>query len=85
MAKTKTEHVVKAVDSDRQLAEHLRVAEENLIAAAKLFELKKAPKRTHDFVAKLFRMQEGVTSLYRQELVRIRGPIKMTLSAKRKK
>lgn len=84
MAKTKIEHVVKAVDPDRELADHLKHAEEHLIAAVNLFE-KKGPKRTFDYIAKLGRMQEGVTSLYREELVRIRGPIKMTMSAKRKK
>lgn len=84
MAKTKVEHVAKAVDVDRQLADHLRTAEEHLIAAAKLFELKKHPNRTHDYVARLFRVQEMVTHLYREELVRIRGPIKMTLKVKKK-
>lgn len=86
MAKAKIEHVAKALDIDRELAEYLKTAEDALIKAAKLFELKKPPKRTHDYVAKLFRVQESVTSLYREELVRIRGPIKMTLkTTKRRK
>lgn len=86
MARTKVEQVVKAVNPDRELADHLKHAEEHLIAAVKLFEKKRAPKRTLDYIAKLGRMQEGVTTLYREELVRIRGPIKMTVSAgKRKK
>lgn len=85
MAKARVEHVVKVLDVDKELANHLKTAEEHLIAAAKLFELKKHPNRTQDYVSRLFRMQEGVTSLYREELVRIRGPIKMTLKAKRRK
>lgn len=85
MAQAKVEHVVKVtVSADRQLADHLKHAEEHLIAAAKLFELKKHPDRTHDYVSRLFRVQEMVTHLYREELIRIRGPIKMTLKAKKK-
>lgn len=85
MAQAKVAHVVKAVDADRELADHLRHAEEHLIEAVKLFEEKKPPKRTLDYMAKLGRVQETVTSLYREELVRIRGPIKMTVSAGKRK
>jgi hypothetical protein len=78
MATTKVEVVAQAVQSvDDKLAGHLKIAEEHLIEAAKLFELKKHPNRTNDYVARLFRVQEMVTHLYREELVRIRGPIKM--------
>lgn len=82
MAQAKIEHVVKAVNADELLADHLNKAEEHLIAAVKLFEEKKPPKRTIDYMAKLSRVQETVTSLYREELVRIRGPIKMTVRKK---
>lgn len=85
MAQTKVEHVVKAVNTDQQLADHLRKAEEHLIEAVKLFEQKKAPKRTLDYIARLIRAQEGVTHLMREELVRIRGPIKMTVSVGKKR
>lgn len=86
MAQTKVEHVVKVVDADKQLADHLKKAEEHLIAAVELFQNKKAPKRTLSYIERLDRAQEMVTGLFREELVRIRGPIKMTVSAgKRKK
>ena len=86
MVQTKVEHVVKAaVSSDQQLADHLQKAEEHLIEAVRLFEEKKPPKPTLDYMAKLLRVQEAVTSLYREELVRIRGPIKMTVSVGKKR
>lgn len=79
--------VVKAVNKDKELADHLKAAEEHLIAAVKLFSEKKPPKRTLAYMTRLDRAQEMVTSLMREELVRIRGPIKVTVSAgiKRKK
>lgn len=75
MRRTKVaEFAYKSVDD--QLTEHLRHAEHHLIAAALLFFEKKHPDRRADFVDKLGRMQEGVTSLMREELVRRRGPVK---------
>lgn len=65
---------------DDELAHHLKMAEEHLIAAVKLFEKKHKPVRHHDYVARLIRAQENVTWLYREELVRIRGPIKKALA-----
>lgn len=86
MAKPKIEHVVKAaVSSDQKLADHLRIAEENLIAAVKLFEAKQHPQRTLDYLSRLTRAQEMVTHLFREELIRIRGPIKMTVKVAKKK
>lgn len=86
MAQTKIAHVAKAIVSkDQQLADHLEQAEEHLIEAVKLFEEKNPPKRTLDYMAKLSRTQEAVTSLFREELVRIRGPIKMTVSVGKKR
>lgn len=86
MAKTKIVHAVKAVVSpDQKLADHLRIAEENLIAAVKLFEEKQRPDRTLDYLSRLTRAQEMVTHLLREELIRIRGPIKMTVKVAKKK
>jgi hypothetical protein len=79
------EHVVKVVDHDKELADHLKQAEEHLIAAVKLFQNKKAPKRTLAYMTRLDRAQELVTGLFREELVRIRGPIKMTVSVGKKR
>lgn len=62
---------------DQKLAEHLEKAEEHLIAAVKLFGRKNPPDRHKDFVARLVRHQEGVTTLFREELIRIRGPIRV--------
>lgn len=86
MAQAKIEHVAKAVSEDKQLAGHLKNAEEHLIEAVKLFDLKNHPKRTREYMTRLTRAQEMVTALFREELIRIRGPIKITVSAgKRKK
>lgn len=69
---------IKAVvlDPDDKLAYHLAHAEAHLIEAVRLFEKQHKPERHHDFVARLIRAQELVTWLYREELIRIRGPIK---------
>lgn len=83
--KTKIEHVAKAVNSDRELSDHLKQAEEHLIEAVKLFERKTHPNRTQDYVGRLTRAQEMVTHLFREELIRIRGPIKLTVSAGKKR
>jgi hypothetical protein len=71
---------------DVALAHHLKKAEEHLIEAVKLFGKKHPPDRHHDFVERLGRVQERVTTLHREELIRIRGPIKVAAtSSKRKK
>lgn len=62
---------------DQKLAEHLEKAEEHLIAAVKLFGRKTPPDRHKDYVARLVRSQETVTTLFREELIRIRGPIRV--------
>lgn len=86
MARAKIAQVVKAtVSSDQQLADHLNKAEEHLIAAVKLFENSSHPQRTLDYISRLTRAQEMVTHLFREELVRIRGPIKMTVKVAKKK
>jgi hypothetical protein len=75
MRKTKVaDFAYKSVDD--QLTEHLRHAEHHLVAAALLFLEEKHPDRRPDYVEKLNLMQQGVTSLMRQELIRMRGPIK---------
>ena len=66
--------VIKSVDD--ALAEHLRIAEEHLIKAVELFARKHKPDRTLAYIKRLMSAQETITSLYREELVRIRGPVK---------
>lgn len=86
MVKTKEKIADVVMSADEKLADHLKQAEEHLIAAVKLFELKPRPERTHAYLERLTRAQEMVTTLFREELVRIRGPIKMTATiSKRKK
>lgn len=86
MVKTKEKIADVVMSADEKLADHLKQAEEHLIAAVKLFELKPHPERTHAYLERLTRAQEMVTTLFREELVRIRGPIKMTATiSKRKK
>lgn len=67
----------KMISLDDQLAEHLRVAEEHLIAAVELFTKKHRPDRTAGYQDKLTKAQEAVTALFREELVRMRGPMKV--------
>lgn len=85
MAEKKIEAAAKIVLVDEKLAFHLKHAEEHLIAAVELFAKEHKPNRHHDYVARLTRAQEMVTWLFREELIRIRGPIKMTATVKRKK
>ena len=55
----------------------LEKAEEHLIAAVNLFSRKVHPERHRDYLPRLVRAQELVTTLFREELIRIRGPIKV--------
>lgn len=73
--------------NEDQLTHHLKAAEEHLIEAVKIFERKHPPKRTLAYIERLIRSQEMVTLLYREELIRIRGPLKMSVAVvgKRKK
>lgn len=66
---------------DDQLAEYLKNAEDALIGAVKLLSGQSKPLRRESYYRRLILAQETITSLYREELVRIRGPIKI----KRKK
>lgn len=66
----------KSKSVDEQLVEHLQAAEEHLIAALKLFLNQKPPTRRAGYEDRLERLQEGVTALLREELVRIRGPLR---------
>lgn len=84
MAQAKVEHVVKAVNADQELANHLKKAEEHLIASVKLFG-EKGPERTLAYRQRLDRAQELVTGLFREELIRIRGPIKIAVSVGKKR
>lgn len=81
--KMKTNPVVTSVDD--LLAEHLEKAEYHLIEAVKLFERKVKPERHASYVAKLVRAQEMITTLYREELIRIRGPIKVSTRIAKKR
>lgn len=69
---------------DVALAHHLKKAEEHLIEAVKLFERKHKPNRHQDFIDRLGRVQERVTTLYREELIRIRGPIKISVTRRKR-
>jgi hypothetical protein len=61
---------------DDELADHLKHAEEHLIKAVRLFARKVPPERHADYQKRLIRAQESVTTLFREELIRIRGPFK---------
>lgn len=70
---------------DDYLAHHLEHAEDHLISAAKLFEEDDKPKRNEMFVKRLLTAQETVTSLYGEELIRIRGPLRPPKRQRKKK
>lgn len=72
------------LDPDQELTDHLGKAEEHLIKALQLFERSVKPERHKDYVSRLTRAQELVTWLYREELVRIRGPIKVAVVRRKK-
>lgn len=65
-------------NADAELADHLKQAEHHLIAAVKLFSGQKMVSRRVGYSQRLITAQEAITSLYREELVRIRGPIRST-------
>lgn len=83
MAKSEPSKVLQSIDE--QLTEHLVKAEEHLIAAVKLFARKAAPDRSKDYLPRLTRAQEMVTTLLREELVRARGPVKVAVKRASKK
>jgi hypothetical protein len=58
------------ITPDDQLTEYLKVAEEALIGAVKLFSEHKTLNRRVGYLTRLVRAQEGVTGLHREELVR---------------
>lgn len=64
-----------ALNVDDQLVEHLKQAEHHLIEAVKLFSGPRRPNRVPTYLERLQRAQEAITGLYREELVRIRGPL----------
>jgi hypothetical protein len=61
---------------DDELADHLKFAEEHLISAIHLFLRENKPIRDGNYLKRLYGAQETVTSLYRGELIRIRGVLK---------
>jgi hypothetical protein len=72
-------------NADDQLAEHLKHAEHHVIEALKLFSGPKDTLRRVGYYSRLISAQETITALYREELVRIRGPIKGSVRSRRKK
>lgn len=64
----------KPTSVDEQLAEHLKQAEHHLIAAVELFLGEEKPQRRVGYQGRLTQAQEAITTLYAEELVRIRGP-----------
>lgn len=66
----------KPISVDDQLSEHLKQAEDHLIAAVKLFYGPRKPERVQGYLGRLERAQIAITGLYREELVRIRGPVR---------
>jgi hypothetical protein len=64
-------------NADDQLADYLRIAEDALIGAVKLLSGQSKPLRRESYCRRLNLAQETITSLYREELVRIRGPIRI--------
>lgn len=65
-------HKKKSVDD--QLTDHLKAAEEHLIAAVELFTNTGRPSRESGYRSRLILAQESITALYAKELIRIRGP-----------
>ncbi len=61
---------------DDELAEHLKQAEHHVVEAVKLFSGQSKPIRHAGYYRRLNRAQEMITGLYREELIRIRGPHK---------
>lgn len=61
---------------DDELADHLKEAEHHLIEAINLFSRPRRPLREARYLKRLGGAQETVTTLYRAELIRIRGPLK---------
>lgn len=84
VAKAATKKADVIASNEDQLTHHLKVAEEHLIEAVKIFERKFPPHRTLAYIGRLTRAQEMVTLLFREELIRIRGPLKMTASVRKK-
>jgi hypothetical protein len=64
----------KILSVDRELAEHLKQAEQHLIGAVTLFTENDKLNRNTGYFSRLVRAQELATGLYREELVRLRGP-----------
>src|SRR3954471_8420919 len=60
---------------DNELADHLKEAEHHLIEAINLLS-RHRPVRGAIYIKRLGGAQETVTALYREELVRMRGPLK---------
>jgi hypothetical protein len=68
---------------DDQLGELLQTAETALIGAVNLFAEQKELSRRVGYLTRLVRAQELITGLYREELVRQRGPLRVRGGRKR--
>jgi hypothetical protein len=78
MSAPKAAIVRKSVKSvDDQLADHLKQAEDHLIGAVKLLSGPRNALRRESYCRRLISAQETITALYREELVRIRGPLRI--------
>lgn len=71
-------------ETENQLAEHLRLAEDHLVKAVELFLGDSKLSRRVGYLTRLVGAQEAITALYREELLLIRGPIKIAVKRKRK-
>lgn len=61
----------KITSVDDRLTEHLNQAEDHLISAVNLFAEEPTLNRRVGYLERLVRTQETVTSLHREELVRV--------------
>lgn len=84
VARTGIKKAAVIASNEEQLAHHLNRAEDHMIEAVKIFERRHPPKRSLAYIDRLTRVQEGVTSLHREELVRIRGPVNVAATRRRK-
>jgi len=61
---------------DDQLTHHLEQAEDHLIKAVTLFNERPNLSRRRGYYTRLVGAQEAITTLHREELVRVRGPMR---------
>jgi hypothetical protein len=64
------------LSADDQLTEHMKQAENHLIAAVELFTSDPKLTRRVGYFTRLVNAQESITGLVREELIRERGPLR---------